>query len=46
MAFPQTTYEEFFQLELIQLVIKNQYIKLIRTYAKKPGFYDKSLFWQ
>ncbi|NEO54064.1 MAG: fatty-acid oxidation protein subunit alpha [Okeania sp. SIO3B5] len=29
LAVPQTTYEEFFKLELIQLVIKNQYIKLI-----------------
>ncbi|GGA06651.1 hypothetical protein CYANOKiyG1_19110 [Okeania sp. KiyG1] len=29
LAVPQTTYEDFFKLELIQLVIKNQYIKLI-----------------
>ncbi|NES69351.1 MAG: fatty-acid oxidation protein subunit alpha [Okeania sp. SIO2D1] len=29
LAIPQTTYEDFFQLELIQLVIKNQSIKLI-----------------
>ncbi|MGD1715243.1 element excision factor XisH family protein [Dapis sp. BLCC M172] len=29
LAVPKTTYEDFFKLELIQLVIKNQDIKLI-----------------
>ncbi|MGD1711997.1 XisH family protein [Dapis sp. BLCC M172] len=35
LAVPKTTYEDFFKLKLIQLVIKNQQIKLIIYHPEK-----------